>query len=331
VKIEPAIAADGAPETRMSRSTAGPAAQPGRERRGVIFGLLAAVIWGGYLAVTRQGIGAGLAASDLAFLRYATAGAVMLPWLIQHNVASLAGVGWRRGGVLAILAGPLFVLVGASGFTFAPLAHSAVIQLGTLTFMAVTLSALLVGEVPGRRQVAGLVIIITGLAVTAGPGLAAGGSAAWKGDLLFAAAGSMWALFTVLQRRWRISAMAATAVVSVLSALFYVPGYLAWRGLLPILQAGPAVVVQQAIVMGILSGVVALFAFGRAVEHLGPGRAALFPALAPAIAILAGIPLTGEIPNAIQITGLAILSLGLLLALRCPRSSSTPERRARSD
>jgi drug/metabolite transporter (DMT)-like permease len=61
---------------------------------------------------------------------------------------------------------------------------------------------------------------------------------------------------------------------------------------------------------------VALFAFSRAVQDLGASRAALFPALSPGVAILLGIPVTGEVPSLIQLTGLAILTMGLVVAVR---------------
>ncbi len=296
--------------------TAAPDPDRDRERRGLAFGLVAALIWGGYIAVSHQGVASGLSAADLAFLRYSVAGAVLLPWLLRHAPLTLAGLGWRRGAVLALLAGPLFVLVGASGFAFAPLAHSAVIQLGSVSLMGIVLSALMVRERQGARRIVGLGVIVTGLAVTAGPGLLSGGSQVWKGDLLFAGAGTMWAVFTVLQRRWQVSPLAATAVVSVLSGLVYSPLYFAWRGTAALISADPWVIVQQAVFLGFLSGVVALFAFARTVEYLGPGRASLFPALAPAIAMLAGIPISGEIPTAWQLLGLAVLSVGLLLAIQ---------------
>ena len=286
------------------------------QQLGYAFGGLAALIWGGFLAMSARGVEAGLDAADLAFLRYTTAGLLLLPWLIRHRARVTAEIGWRRAIMLALLAGPPFVLVGTSGFQFAPLAHSAVLQLGTVTLTGIVLAALVAGERPGRARLTGLAIVVAGLAITAGPDLLRGGSQAWKGDLLFVAAGLMWALFTVLQRRWQVEALAATALVSVLSALIYAPAYLAIRGPATLAAAGPAMLAAQAIFLGLFAGVIALFAFGRAVQHLGAGRASLFPALAPAVAILLGIPLTGQIPSIAQVTGLLVLTGGLVLALR---------------
>lgn len=283
---------------------------------GIVFGTIAAVIWGAFLAVSRHGMGAGLHASDLAFIRYAVAGAVLLPWVLTHSPRTLAGIGWRRGIVLSLLAGPLFVLIGASGYLFAPLAHGAVIQLGVLTLMSICLAALLLGERLRTSRFIGLGVIIAGLVTIAGPALLDGQSQAWIGDLLFAAAGSMFAVFTILVRRWKLQAFATTAVVSVLSGVIYSPLYLALTGTQRLSAAPIALLVEQGVVQGLLSGIVALFTFARAVHYLGAGRAALFPALAPAVAILLGIPLVGELPSLGQWCGLLICTFGLLIALR---------------
>jgi drug/metabolite transporter (DMT)-like permease len=266
-----------------------------------------------------------LHASDLAFIRYAVAGAVLLPWVLTHTPRTLVGIGWRRGLLLSLLAGPLFVLIGASGYLFAPLAHGAVIQLGVLTLMSVCLAVLLLREHLSASRMIGLGVIITGLVTIAGPGLMDGQSQAWIGDLLFATAGSMFAVFTLLMRRWKLDAFATTAVVSVLSGIVYSPLYLAVVGTQRLTATPIALLIEQGVVQGLLSGIVALFTFARAVHYLGASRAALFPALAPAVAILLGVPLVGELPTIGQWCGLAICTLGLLIALRsgAVRASST--------
>lgn len=51
-------------EAHMKADVATHSSQARRERYGFVFGMFAAVIWGGYLAVTRQGIAVGLTAAD---------------------------------------------------------------------------------------------------------------------------------------------------------------------------------------------------------------------------------------------------------------------------
>ncbi|NEI74523.1 hypothetical protein GR212_33800 [Rhizobium lusitanum] len=70
-----------------------------RTRLGWLHGCLAALIWGGYLAVSRQGIVAGLQAADLAFLRYATATLQIVGRIILTTglvIAVRAGTGSYR-------------------------------------------------------------------------------------------------------------------------------------------------------------------------------------------------------------------------------------------
>lgn len=284
--------------------------------KGTAWGIAAVTIWGVYLAFARANVSAGVLPADLAFVRYTVAGAIMLPWLLRHSPLTLAGMGWRSGVVLTLLAGPLFILAGSSGFLFAPLSHGAVVQPAAITVVGLALGALVLGDRLTRMRVLGAAVILAGLAFIAGPEAIGVGLRSLFGDALFALAGLMWAGFAVLSKRWGVSPIAATAVVSVLSAVVYAPLFLATRGTDVLLAQPMATLIQQIVVQGVLSGVVSVFAFGRAVELLGAPRAAAFPALVPVVAILTGVPVTGELPNIVQAVGLIVVTLGLLTTQR---------------
>jgi len=287
--------------------------------RGVVYGLLAATIWGAYLAMAKSGLGHGLHASDIAAVRYGTAGLVMLPWMARHGVGRLREIGTLRALALTILVGPLFILIGVGGYGFAPLAHGAVVQPAALTLGAIGLAALLLGERPTPARIAGIGVILAGLVVIAGPGLLGSGHSTLTGDVMFAAAGLMWALFTVLSRRWSVPPIAGAGVVAVFSAILFLPIYAATDGPARLLSVPVGVLAAQVLVQGLLSGVVAVVAFSRAAVLLGAGKAAVFPALVPAVAILIGIPLTGEWPTATQLVGLALVTAGLLITVAVVR------------
>lgn len=304
------MAAIAAPHSAWSTPKLSPAVH------GAAWGVAAVTIWGVYLAFARADVSAGVLPTDLAFVRYTIAGIIMLPWLVQHSPGTLAGMGWRKGLVLSLLAGPLFILAGASGFLFAPLSHGAVVQPAAITVAGLALGALLLGDRLTRMRIAGAIVILAGLALVAGPGAITGGVRALAGDALFAIAGLMWAGFAVLSRRWGVSPIAATAVVSVLSASVFAPLFIATRSLEPLLAQSAGTLIQQIILQGLLSGVVAVFAFGRAVELLGAARAAAFPALVPVVAILTGVPVTGEFPTLLQTVGLTVVTLGLFVSQR---------------
>jgi len=61
----------------------------------------------------------GLTAGDLILVRYLVAGPLMLPLLFYFGVSGLAGFGWRRGIILAVLGGPSLTLLQTTGLAYA--------------------------------------------------------------------------------------------------------------------------------------------------------------------------------------------------------------------
>jgi drug/metabolite transporter (DMT)-like permease len=284
------------------------------EAKGFALGASAAIIWGLYLALARQGVATGLTPVDIAAFRYVTAGLVMLPFLVI-GWREVRAVGLWRSLVLAALAGPPFILFGVGGYLYAPLAHGAVIQPAVVTTLSMVLAAVFLGDRPGLARVLGVTIILLGIAVIAGPGLFMGGTTAPLGDSMFAVAGVLWALFTLLSRRWQVPPVTGTAVVSVLSGAVMLPVALLTQGASHYAALPAGTLLVQILVQGLLTGVVSVIAFTTASKLIGPARAAIFPALVPAAAIIIGIPVAGEWPTLLQIAGLALVSLGLLTAI----------------
>jgi len=293
-----------------------PAPNRAAVRKAIALGLFAALIWGGYLAYSRYGVTQGLEPPDFALLRYGVAGVVMLPWLLRRGFFTLAGVGWPRGLALTFFAGPLFMLLLSAGYLFAPLAHGTVIPPSMMTISTILLAGFLLGDWPTKSRMIGIGVIVTGLAFVAGGGLLTGkGELTWLGDLLFATAAPLWAVFTVLQRRWGHTPMQATAVMSVLSMLFLLPPFVLFAGFDRLLAIPLHDLILQIVIQGVFSGVLAVVAFAVAVSILGASRAAVFPALVPSAGILVGIPLTGEWPAPLQWIGIVLVTVGLIAAM----------------
>ena len=102
-------------------------APPALPLAGLLWGLLAASIWASYSVLARLAVKSGLSPADLTLLRFAPGAVLMAPLLWRWGWRDLAGIGWRRGLVLTLLAGPGFSLLFMTGFSLAPLAHGAVI------------------------------------------------------------------------------------------------------------------------------------------------------------------------------------------------------------
>ncbi len=104
---------------------------------------------------------------DFVFLRFVTADAIMSPWLLHNVIRTLGGVGWAHGWALALFAGPMFIALGVCGYTFAPLAHGAVVQPSAMTLGAMAASWLFFGERPPLSRALGVAVIIAGLVLIA--------------------------------------------------------------------------------------------------------------------------------------------------------------------
>ncbi len=267
-------------------------------------------------AAARAGILHGLTPPDLILLRFGVAGILLAPFLIRWGLPTLAGIGWRRGLVLLVLGGPAFALMQTGGYAFAPLAHGAVIHPASVTILSTGIAAALLGERLSPAHLFGAALVILGIVLISWQGLhIESGSLTWIGDTLFFTSAVLWAGFTVLIRHWRLHAIRAIAVVSVLSMLVMVPCYLGWYGMDYLRARPPGAMLLQGLIQGLLQGVLAITAYSQAIRVLGVSRAVLFPAMVPAVSILIGIPIVGEIPNPTQITGLLLVSVGLLSAI----------------
>jgi len=288
-----------------------------REWLGILYGASAATIWGGQLVMSRAGAAAGLDGFDVAALRCGAAGVMMLPWLLtRRRYGQGAGLTpWPHALGLAAAAGPLFMFASMLGFHYAPLPHGAVLQPSSMVLTSMGLSVLLLGEALRPRRLVGAGVIVIGLALIAGPAILRGDRVTPIGDALFLAAGALFALYSVLSRRWNVPPMQATGSVSVIAGLIYVPPFLVLHGVDHLLALPWTMLVAQMLMQGVLAGIVSLVVFGRAIQILGAGRATLFPALVPGAAVLIGIPVVGEWPTWLQIGGLAVVTCGLVVSL----------------
>lgn len=279
---------------------------------GALYGALASLIWAGFPAITKLSMASdALSAWDVTALRFATAGVILLPLLLRSGLGKLRL--WQAL-LLTCGAGAPYVLLTAGGLAFAPAGHMGVITPSCMLLASTIGSAWLLGDklVPGR--VIGVLAIASGIVMLGWDGLANHGERTWLGDAMFVLGGLFWAGYTLASRAWQVSPLHATAVVAVLSMLFFVPPYALLTG--GSIAAAPVKeIVIQAVFQGVLSAVVALLAYTRAVALLGAARGAVFAALVPSFSLLLAIPLLHEIPTPLQLAGVLLVTAGMVFAL----------------
>ncbi|QAU47350.1 DMT family transporter [Bradyrhizobium guangzhouense] len=282
---------------------------------GVVCGLSAALFWALGFAGTRHGLKVGFTPVDLLVHRYVWSGIAFLPLVLRAGLSDLCGIGWSRGLALMVLGGPVMSLISYTGFLFVPLGHGSVIQPSCATLGGLLLAALFLKERISLSRLTGAIVIVGGLGVIGAESIGHIGVDGVQGDLIFVLTGLMFASFGALLRHWRVSAVSAALVISVLSLLL-LPIYIGTIGLAHIAAIGLTENAIQALVQGVLAGPAALYLFAVSVQRLGVARAAVFPACVPALTLLTGWLLLGEPPTALQSTGLVIVLCGFYLAQR---------------
>jgi drug/metabolite transporter (DMT)-like permease len=280
---------------------------------GIICGVGASLFWAAGFAGVRHGLNAGFSPADLMIHRYLWSGLALLPFVMRAGISDLNGIGWSRGILLAVLGGPVFAIIGYAGFLLVPLGHGGVIQPSSGTLGGLLLATLVLGEKLITSRVVGALIIVCGLVVIGGEAVTTIGVQGVAGDLIFVLTGLMFATFGTLLRLWRIAAMPAAAVISVLS-LFAVPVHWSLGGFDHMVSLGWRENLLQAVLQGILAGPAAIFLFVRSVALLGAGRAAIFFSLVPPFVLLLGWLALGEVPSTLQLIGLIIVLCGFRLA-----------------
>ena len=267
-----------------------------------------------------------LDAWDVTALRFGIAGLVLLPLFLRRG---LNGLNFGPALLLACGAGAPYVLLTAGGLAFAPAGHMGVMTPSCMLLCSTVGSWLILKDPLNGGRVLGVLTIFAGLVALGWDGLANHGGRTWIGDAMFLLGGVFWASYTVASRAWRVEPLPTTAVVAVLSLVGYLPPYFWFAGAK--LAAAPwRELVIQGGFQGLVSAVVALLFYTRAVAILGAARGAVFAALTPSFSLLFAIPLLHEIPTRLQLAGAGLVTAGMVFALglhdpakwRSPRKSA---------
>lgn len=279
---------------------------------GLALGVAASLIWGGHAVVARPALaGQGFSPFDLAAFRYGPAALVLAP-LAWSARATLMRIGPRRLVTLAMLGGAPNLLLFLWALVYAPASHGGTIAPMTVPIAGALLAIPLIGEKPTPGRAASLAVMAAGVLMIGWDGVAGAHAGAWRGDILLLLAGCTWAAFTLLLRRWQVPAIPATAAVTIVSALAIVPAWMPLR-LGPVLDLPPGALLQHVTMQGLVLGALAMFLYARAVELLGPTRAATLSIMVPVTALLLAVFVLAEPISWLQGGG-ATLAVGAMLA-----------------
>lgn len=277
---------------------------------GVASALGAILIWAGWIVATRYAAQT-LDISIVALLRYGIPALALTPLWLRTGLMP-RGVSMRALLALIVGAGTPFFLAAAFGMRFAPAAEVGPLLPGTMPLFVALLAGLFYREHMSALRKAGFLLIAAGIVVIVAPQMLAAPTDA-IGHVLILVSALLWAIYTIALRQTGLSAFEATALISVWSAISMLP-----FGTMPLIdaiqQGRVAEITLQALVQGILSGIVATILFAIAILRLGPSRAAAFAALLPALVAILAVPVLGEVPDALALIGIIAASFGVAFA-----------------
>lgn len=284
---------------------------------GYLAALATVVIWAGFILVSRLGGKSALSSWDIVALRLGTASLILLPLSLQIDRRV-----WRdpKLWALSLIGGLLFLVLAYAGFKFAPAAHGAILMPGMQPFLVTLLAWLLMGAIPSRQRLWGLLPIALGVVCVAVPQFmnAHAGASTLLGDALLLGASVAWAAYSVLVKKWAYDPWLLTRVVALGSAALFLPVY--FLALPRHLDQVPlSMLLLQGLYQGIGPTIVAMVLFLRAVSILGAERTGALVALVPVMAGLGAVPLLDEPLTGWLVAGLVLVSGGALLSARPAR------------
>lgn len=276
--------------------------------RGALYGLSAACIWSGWIVVARLGLRTSLTPWDIAALRFGVGGVLLLPYLLRKGLA-IERLGWIGLTAIVLGCGAPMVLLVNFGLLFAPAAHAGALFSGVVPLMVALLAAPILYEAFTLAKRVGFALILAGVI---GVVWSAGGTIGTLqniGHVLFLGGASLWACYTVAMRRARLDGLHAAAIAAVGMLVLYLPVYAVVAGA-SLFKASVADIALQAFVQGLLTAVISLLLYGRAVSILGASGGAAFPALCPAMTAVLAIPILGEWPPVMDWIAIILISGG---------------------
>jgi drug/metabolite transporter (DMT)-like permease len=302
-------------------------------QRGIVYGLLAAAIWGGMYVVSDVVLRVVPPFILLTIRLLMGALALGLVYGFQRQPRSSRGLGPAHGTPQAATADPssrrllTLLTVGLLGFgislgaqfvgtDLSNAVNGALITSASPAFILI-FAALLLREQVTARTLAAVALATAGVVIIIDPAQADFGSAAFAGNLALAAAAVTWGLYSVLVRK--VSQTQDTLLVTVIAFL---------GGLLLTIPAAavelrtrPVGVIDLNTILGMLYlGVVstagAMWLWNRAFALVDAGTASLTFFAQPLVGALLGAALLGQTLTPALLIGGGMVAAGVALTLR---------------
>jgi drug/metabolite transporter (DMT)-like permease len=296
-------------------------------RRAQLAILAVVVVWAGSFSAIKELLDRGLAAEDIAIVRYAIAapGFAYILW----RARGLPGL--TRGDAARVAAAGLAVVVGYHVFLNAGTRYTtsgiAALVVALSPGMTLVLAAILGLDRIRTRHVVGLAVAFVGVAVVVALGTGEGlslGSA--KGPLIVLGAPISFALYNVVLKpllgRYDLLALtAATSLVGIVGLLPFVRG-----STIDAVADGTGTEGLLLLYLGVLATLLGYIGWNYGLRGLGPTRAVTYTYAISPLAVAIGAVVLDEPVTVWLALGAALVVGGIATAQWTPRRPSTVDR-----
>ncbi|MCF3642881.1 DMT family transporter [Rhizobium sp. TRM95111] len=268
------------------------------------------LIWAAWVLATRHTASTSLGTVDIGLIRYGIPALVLAPVWLRTGLLP-RGVPRATLAIMVAGSGFLFFQVTAGALQATPAGPAGILLGGSMPLATALIGMALFGERPDRMRLLGLGAIVAGVAILLGGSIRESGMTL-AGLLLLPVGAVLWASFTHAFRRSGLSALQGTAVIAVWSFLAHLP--LAALFGVSLHRAPLAELLPQVASQGLLSGLVATFAYGTAIRALGGSQAAAFTAITPVLATVGGGYVLGEPVGLFAVAAALVVGVGVALS-----------------
>lgn len=255
-------------------------------------------------------------------LRFALASAIIVPfWLwVEPQPPRLRPRSWLILTGQTFCGSVLFTIFVLHGLRWTSPASAGIITSTTPACMGL-LAWVILGERPGARVLAGIVLSVTGIAILNLAGTQGGPGGSWAGNLLVAAAVVVESLFLLSRKSIpeKMSPLATSSVISVLATLFFMPmGLSQARGFQ--FAALPMEAWWCVLYYAVAVTIIAYLCWFAGVTKVRASVAGIFTGLLPVSALAVSALFLGQDVTLPHLVGcaLAMTSIGLI----CGRSTA---------
>lgn len=283
--------------------------RPKSETTAMLLALGAITIWASWMSATRIAATDGVAAIDVALLRYGVPALMLAPvWvstfrklLVTPVWALIALMGW----------GLPFVWLVATALEQANVVTLATVVFCTMPLFAILGDWIVFGTKVEPKRLPGFALIgIAALIVISSALMGELGTDPYNVLLMLLAAAG-WASYTVAFKHTKFSPLEGPAYVCLVSTVIL----LAIKAISsePVLPLTWSQIVFNGVAQGVLSGFVATIFYTMAIDSLGGARTASFSVIMPILGTAIAFLWLGEVPSIVDMIALSLGTIGVAI------------------